>query len=130
MEYNITQIQMFYEYIFVNTERTILICSDQKDKRKEKRIVSADFSQNRDCGLKSECCFINGMEEIPDEIVIHVLHFIEHSFWNNILLTCKRFLELGREVFDPSINGNGAILWACQNNKIECVKGKKRNFRK
>ena len=38
------------------------------------------------------------------------------------MLTCKKFLFVGRIVFDPSISDNAAIQWASENGKLIAVK--------
>lgn len=52
------------------------------------------------------------IEDIPNEILDHVLSFLrtDDSDWFNIFLTNKRFLELAKKKFDPSIRGTIASM--------------------
>jgi hypothetical protein len=51
------------------------------------------------------------------ELLEGIFQFLPVSSWSAVLSTCKRFYEVGRRSFDPSINHNGALFWACQNER-------------
>src|SRR2546423_381237 len=62
------------------------------------------------------------MDKIPNDILRLIYSFIPESDWPSILLTCKLWCDLGRIAFDPSIENNRAILWACRHGKVEAIK--------
>jgi hypothetical protein len=64
------------------------------------------------------------MELIPNEILKHILSFVEKrgSDRLNAHLTCKLWTEIAGEVFDPSEEHNAAFRRACEHGRIDCVR--------
>jgi len=59
---------------------------------------------------------------VPDEIISFIFGYLSFgSDWYSVLQVCQRFLRIGRRVFDPSINENGAIRWAARYGKLQAV---------
>jgi hypothetical protein len=47
------------------------------------------------------------IEDVPNEVLDYILSFLrtDDSTWFSVFLTNKRFLDLGKKKFDPSIRG-------------------------
>ena len=55
------------------------------------------------------------MDNITFDLIVYILSFIKESkYWMSVKLTCKKFLQASIKAFDPSINHNEAIQWACK----------------
>lgn len=56
-------------------------------------------------------------DTVPSDILSCIFWYIPYkkANWINILITCKRFLTIGRKVFDPRVKDNSAIHHACKN---------------
>ena len=67
---------------------------------------------------------IAGGITLPLEITIEIFELIPIKQLNRsyIKRVCKKWLEMGNKIFDPSISNNHYFLWACENGKTECVK--------
>ena len=59
------------------------------------------------------------MEVIPDELLSHIISFVPFKRKNrlNVLLTSKRFKEVGKWTYNPGSYNNRAI-------RVQCEKGK------
>jgi hypothetical protein len=64
------------------------------------------------------------IESLPNEILFLIFSYIpyKNANWLSMICTCKRFYDIGLQVFDPSVNKNYAIIWASSNGKLELVK--------
>src|SRR4051812_46683960 len=59
-------------------------------------------------------------QRIPQDVLQSIFQFVSSKGdWFNIMATCKRFLSVGRIVFNPSVDDNEAIQWASANGKLE-----------
>jgi len=63
------------------------------------------------------------IENFPIEVLRYIFSFIDwkKNGWFNVLCTCKRFQEIGKEVFNPSLNESQIIDWT-KITKPEAVK--------
>ena len=57
-----------------------------------------------------------------DEILIIILSYSHHTSWNSILNTCKSFNNIGREIFDHSVNSRKYILRTIKNKNYDALK--------
>jgi hypothetical protein len=62
-------------------------------------------------------------DTIPNEILYHVFSFVPFykNNWKNILLTCKRFVTIGEQAFDPALANNRAIRYASSEGQIRVL---------
>src|SRR5689334_3484341 len=64
------------------------------------------------------------MEELPPEVVACIFEQLPYSNnnWFHVMLACKRFLDIGRKIFDPSCDNNFAIRFASEYGLHRAVK--------
>ncbi len=61
------------------------------------------------------------MDKFSDDILAKVFSYFPMKRWNCILLTCKRFNEIGKKVFDPSIKHDRALMSAVTRKNFKLV---------
>ena len=54
------------------------------------------------------------MNDLPKDLLKELFQHVKFTEWHSVLLTCKYWLLIGSEVFDPSAKKNRALRWACQ----------------
>ena len=62
---------------------------------------------------------------IPDDIIGYWFTFLDNRdllTWMRVMLACKKWMAIGKRVFNPGRENNRAIIWACRNGKLDCVK--------
>src|SRR5437879_3744407 len=68
---------------------------------------------DEECGVsrKKQRGIVYSIDNVPSDMIFVILSFIPYSKkdWLKILLVNKRFHQIGKRVFDPSINNNYAI---------------------
>jgi ankyrin repeat protein len=69
------------------------------------------------------------MDYIPEEIVACTLSFVERKYLLSVRLTCKRFLKISVNNYDPSSDKNFAIRTSCSHNLLDSVKSLLRDRR-
>jgi len=61
------------------------------------------------------------MDKFSDDILSKVFSYFPMKRWNCILLTCKRFNDIGKKVFDPSIKHDRALMSAVTRKNFKLV---------
>jgi len=93
---------------FVSEVRIRFICWSKKKRSLQKKLSAFTISS---------------MEKIPQEVLQSIFQFVpSKGDWFNIMVTCKRFLSVGRVIFNPSVDDNEAIQWASENGKLEAAR--------
>jgi len=62
------------------------------------------------------------MEVICDDNLVRIFGFLGNASWSPALCTSKRWLRIGRRVFDPSAQRNRALIWGCMHGYHNLVK--------
>jgi ankyrin repeat protein len=60
--------------------------------------------------------------QLHRDVTTHMLSFVDRKSWINIFLTCKLWHEIACKIYDPSIDYDKAIKYACRVGNLDCVK--------
>jgi len=61
------------------------------------------------------------MNTLPTEIIFHIFELIPKNGRSHIMLVSRKFLEIGRQAFDPSEDNNRAIRKAAEHGMVAAV---------
>jgi hypothetical protein len=62
------------------------------------------------------------LPELPEDVLKIIFAYLPFRDWFNVMITCKKYNRLGRQIFDPSYKNNWPIIQASLLGYTTCVR--------